>query len=122
MSAGILVTGVAGFFLAMGVVALWRPERVAGGFGTPSLTRDGRNEVRAVYGGFGVAVALLLVASAWLPALRAGVLAAVAVALGGMALGRLVSAWVDGPPGWIPWLFGALELVLAAALVLAMER
>ena len=54
---------VAAFFVAMGVLALVAPERILATFGTTGLTVEGRNEVRAVYGGFGVAVGVLLVAA-----------------------------------------------------------
>ena len=109
----VLVSVVAAFFFAMGAVALANPQRIVAYFGTDALTRDGRNEVRAVYGGFGVALALLLLASLWLPALRSGVLLAVCVALLGMAVGRLLSVAVDGSPGFFPWLFCGVEVVLA---------
>ncbi len=93
----ILVAAVAAFFFVMGGFALARPERILAYFGTPRLTRDGRNEVRAVYGGFGVAIGLILLATLWLPALREGILVTVGVALAGMALGRILSAIADEP-------------------------
>lgn len=117
----VLVAAVAAFFFMMGAVALARPEQIVAYFGTPALTRDGRNEVRAVYGGFGVAIGLLLLATLWLPSLRAGVLVAVGIALLGMAIGRLVSALLDGSPGFIPWLFCGVELALSGALILALR-
>jgi hypothetical protein len=117
----ILVAGVAAFFFTMGALALVRPEQVVAYFGTSSLTRDGRSEVRAVYGGFGVAISLLLLATLWLSEIRAGIFVAVAAALVGMALGRLVSLVVDGSPGFFPWLFLGVELFLAGALILALR-
>ena len=117
----VLVAAVAAFFFMMGAVALARPEQIVAYFGTPSLTRDGRNEVRAVYGGFGVAVGLLLLGTLWLPSLRPGVLVAVGIALLGMAIGRLVSALLDGSPGFVPWLFCGVELALSGALLLALR-
>ena len=45
-----------------------------------------------MYGGFGEMIAMALLIALQLPALRAGVLVAVAAALGGMAVGRVVSA------------------------------
>ena len=117
----VLVSVVAAFFFAMGSVALVNPQRIVAYFGTGALTRDGRNEVRAVYGGFGVAIALLLLASLWLPALWSGVLLVVCVALLGMAVGRLVSVVVDGSPGFFPWLFCGVEVVLSGALILALR-
>ena len=47
---------VGGAFIAMGVMALLRPAQVLAYFGLHNLTPDLRNEVRAVYGGFGVAL------------------------------------------------------------------
>jgi len=115
----LLITVVATFFLLMGLVALAAPAQVLAPFGVSVTTVDGRNEVRAVYGGFGVAVAALLIVARSRPVLRGGVLVAVATALAGMAAGRVFAALVDGPPGPFPWLFCAIELVLAAMLIAA---
>lgn len=112
-----LIVLVAAFFAGMGLVALAWPTRVLAFFGTPELTRDGRNEVRAVYGGFGLAVAGLLLASIRLPEIRSGILVTIAVALLGMAGGRLISTLTDGAPGFYPWLFFGVEIVLATLLI-----
>jgi hypothetical protein len=114
-----LIAVVATFFLLMGLVALAAPARVLAPFGVNVTTVDGRNEVRAVYGGFGVTVSALLIGARTRPALRGGVLVAVATALAGMAAGRVIGAVVDEPPGPLPWLFCAVELVLAAMLIAA---
>jgi hypothetical protein len=108
---------VALFFLGMGLVALADPERVVAYFGIATLTVDGRSEVRAVYGGFGIAVAALLVFALQSDRLGAGILAAVGLSLAGMAAGRLVSRLADGGAGFYPRLFLGLELVMAAALL-----
>lgn len=117
-----LVLPVAVFFAGMGAFALLWPKRVVALFGTTSLSVDGRNEVRAVYGGFGLAVAGLLLWVSARPVLGAPALLAVAVALLGMALGRLVSRIVDGAAGFYPWLFFAVELLLAGMLLLAWSQ
>ena len=105
---------IALFFLGMGLVGLAAPERIAATFGTPVLSGDGRNEVRAVYGGFGVAIGALLLAA---PA-RPGVPLCVATALGGMAGGRLVSALLEPPRRFYPcWFYFAVEVLMAVALV-----
>lgn len=114
--ASILIVLVAVFFLAMGAVALVVPERVLATFGVLVTTRDGRNEVRAVYGGYGIAMAVILLVARTAPSIRAGVLVCVAVAVVGMALGRLVAAVVDGRPGFYPWFFFVVETLLAVAL------
>ncbi len=106
-------------FLAMGTYALAVPSRVLAIFGVTVGTVDGRNEIRAVYGGFGIAIGLLLLAAIGSATLQPGVFAAVAVALAGMAGGRLVAVLVDGSPGFYPWLFCAIELAAAVALALA---
>ena len=55
------VAVVALFFAGMGVAALVRPAFIWAPFGVEPTTPESRNEVRAVYGGFGLAVAVLLV-------------------------------------------------------------
>ena len=114
MTIGILVNAV--FFFAMGLAALVRPRFVVSFVQMLPATVDARNEVRAVYGGFGIAVSVLLVYAAYHDAIRAGVLLAVAVALLGMALGRLVSLFVERPGRW-PILFMLMELTLAGLLL-----
>jgi hypothetical protein len=105
------------FFLCMGLYALALPERVLSLFGVSVTTRDGRSEVRAVYGGFGVAIGVVLVAALRAPAIRSGVVICVAVALLGMAGGRVAAALLDGRPGFFPVLFGGVELAMALALL-----
>jgi hypothetical protein len=105
------------FFVGMGLVALVSPEFVTRTFGIPTLTNAGRNEVRAVYGGFGLAVAAMLVVAMNDPALRAGVLLAVAASVGGMAGGRLVAALVERPTAFYPsWFYFVAETVMSVVL------
>mmetsp|Transcript_47864 Transcript_47864/g.117276 ORF Transcript_47864/g.117276 Transcript_47864/m.117276 type:complete len:123 (-) Transcript_47864:185-553(-) len=106
-------------FASMGVTALVRPSLVPAQFGTSAQTSDARTEVRAVYGGFGVAMAVLLVVAALQPGgMRDGVALTVGIALGGMAAGRLIGMAIEPPCGWYPTTtFLAVEIVAAAALV-----
>ena len=119
MSVSVAVVAVA--FAAMGLAALVKPAVIWAPFGVAPTTPESRNEVRAVYGGFGVALAaLLVVADGWAPAVRAGVLVTVAIALLGMAAGRLLGAFVEpraliGYPGF----FLAVEAALAGLLLAA---
>ena len=115
----IAIQVVAVFFLLMGLYALALPARVLSIFGVDVTTVDGRSEVRAVYGGFGVAMSVLLLLAARSPTMRDGVLACLAVALLGMAGGRLLGAVVDGRPGVFPWLFCGVEIAMALALLFA---
>ena len=74
--------------------------------------------MRAVYGGFGLAIAGVLALAAADPGLRDGILVTVAAALGGMAFGRLVSGVVDRPEAFYPnWFYFIVEVVAAAALL-----
>jgi hypothetical protein len=117
----VVVWAVAAGFAGMGVYALAAPARVLALFGVPVQTVDGRNEVRAVYGGFGVAVAALLgVAAAGEGGVREGILVAIGFALAGMAAGRLVSALADRRASGFPVAtFLGIELVASGLLLAA---
>lgn len=121
MLGDVLILAVALFFALMGLFALAQPAGVLERFGVAVETVDGRNEVRAVYGGFGLAVAGMLVYAAftagrgalWIPSV-------IALALVGMAGGRLISMAIDRSRGGRQvWLFLAVEVVLAVMLFLA---
>jgi Domain of unknown function (DUF4345) len=105
-------------YLALGIAALVMPARILRGFGITVAGRDGRNEIRAVYGGFPLAVAGLLCATMVVPHLANGILLAVSVATLGMAAGRIFSALLDRGMGTLPMLLTAVE-VIAAALIAA---
>lgn len=114
MTIGILVNAV--FFLCMGLGALVRPHWVVSFVQLVPTTVDARNEVRAVYGGFGIAVSLLLVYATQNAEIRSGVVLAVAVSLLGMASGRVISLFIERPGKW-PLLFIAMESALAGLLL-----
>jgi hypothetical protein len=111
----IAILSVALGFALMGAAALARPASIGNYFDVRIDSVDGRNEVRAVYGGFGLAIALALVLATGIPAWRAGVIACVALALAGMAAGRLFSALLERPGFW-PWFFCGVEAGAAALL------
>ncbi len=111
-----VVVGV--FFLGMGVYALAAPASMLRPFGFSIETATARAEVRAVYGGFGLAIAGVLGYAAVTPGqVRTGVLITVAVALAGMAFGRIVSGVIDSRTSFYPnWFYCLVEAVAAAAL------
>jgi hypothetical protein len=121
MQAVMIVVGFG--FACMGVVALVRPNLIAAQFGTIADSSDARTEIRAVYGGFGVAMAVLLIVVALQSGnTQDGVALTVGVALGGMALGRLFGMAIERPHGWYPTItyllievFAAVALVVVAA-------
>lgn len=117
----IQVVIVAVFFLGMGLVALVRPAFVVAFFGMKAEGADARNEIRAVYGGFGVAVGILLLGTMNRQDLASGVNLGVAIALLGMAAGRLVSFVLERPGRW-PLVFFAVEIALALLLFSALPE
>jgi hypothetical protein len=102
-------------FAVMGASALARPASIGRYFDVRIESADGRNEVRAVYGGFGIAIALALILATQVPALWEGVIVCVGIALAGMAGGRLFSAVLERPGFW-PWFFCGVEVGAAGLL------
>ncbi len=117
-----ILIGTAGlFYLTLGTAALIRPETLLSGFGIGVQGRDGRNEIRAVYGGFPLAVAGLLGFSLLYARLSDGVLLALAVATLGMAAGRIISALIDRGIGRLPAIFIGIEVLVAAMIAASMR-
>lgn len=116
----LVVTAV--FFLGMGIYALAAPAALIGVFGITLPKPESRAEVRAVYGGFGLAIAGALAFAAQQSdtgSPRTGIMIAVGLALAGMAIGRLVSAVIDGRTPFYPnWFYFLVEVVGATALLL----
>jgi hypothetical protein len=106
------------FFLGMGVYALAAPAALVRPFGTTLGGAASRSEVRAVYGGFGLAIAGVLVYAAINPGdIRTGILIAVAAALAGMGFGRVAAAVLGDRTSFYPnWFYCIVEAVAAAAL------
>jgi len=114
MTIGILINVI--FFFGMGISALISPKSVISFVSLVPTTVDARNEVRAVYGGFGIAISLLLVFATFSADIRSGVLVSVAVSLIGMALGRVISILIEKPGIW-PVIFIFMESFLAGLLL-----
>jgi hypothetical protein len=117
----LIIASIAVFFFAMGVYALAAPAALASPFHLTVATPEARSEVRAVYGGFGIAMAGVLGAAALdLGDIRSGVATTVGFALIGMAAGRLVSRLVDTSVKFYPiWFYFGVELVGGSLLLLA---
>jgi hypothetical protein len=96
--ATVVTVVVAVFFLGMGGYGLLAPATLIRPFGMVADSAEARAEVRAVYGGFGVGIAVLLaLALADVGGIRRGAVVAAAVALLGMAFGRLAAHVVERP-------------------------
>ncbi|ANY09993.1 hypothetical protein AFB00_11895 [Pseudonocardia sp. HH130630-07] len=103
----------------MGLYGLVAPAALVRPFALVADRPESRSEVRAVYGGFGVATAAVLGATLVLPGMRPGVVLTVAVMLLGMAAGRVISRLVDRPVALYPiWFYCGVEVVAALVLVL----
>jgi hypothetical protein len=116
---GTAVVGViAVFFLGMGVYALAAPAALVRPFGTTLGGDASRSEVRAVYGGFGLAIAAVLAYAAAADGdLRTGILITVAAALVGMAVGRVAAAILGDRTAFYPnWFYFLVESLAAGAL------
>ena len=90
-------------FLLMGVVALVSPHSITRWVAITTLPVPARNEVRAVYGGYGVAMAVLLVVCRDQPQWRDGVVVTLSMALlawrlAGCCPGWWIAAWIVTPP------------------------
>mgnify|MGYP002785159379 CR=1 FL=1 len=119
MSVEFAIGTAAAAFAFMGLAAIFAPTRVTEQFDIPSLSAAGRNEVRAVYGGFGLAICAMLITALAMPEMRGGVCLTVAAALGGMAGGRSLSAAMDRTLGGFPALYLGIETIGASMLLYA---
>ncbi|RUP06070.1 MAG: DUF4345 domain-containing protein [Mycobacterium sp.] len=115
-----VIAAAAVFFLGMGSYALAAPAKMIEVFGITLPQRESRSEVRAVYGGFGLAIAgVLAFAATSAGPMRTGIVVTVGLALAGMAFGRIVSAVVEGKTPFYPnWFYFVVEVVIAGALLL----
>ncbi len=118
VTTNVVVAVNAAFFAGMGLRALTAPAEMLRPFGITLGEAASRAEVRAVYGGFGLAVAAILGYAIAAPEqVRFGIVVTVSVALLGMAFGRIVSAIVGDRTSFYPnWFYGLVEVLLAASL------
>lgn len=113
-----LVAACSLFWLWLGVMAFRYPKHLLRGFGIEAPVPDSWNEVRAIYGGFPLALAGLLMTAPFLPRLIDGIALTVGVATLGMCIGRCASAILDRSFGRMPRIFAAIEFAIAGILIL----
>ncbi len=115
----IVIAVIAVFFLGMGVFTFAAPAAMLRPFAITLQEAQSRSEVRAVYGGYGLAMAAILTIAAVDPGFhRSGIMITVGAALAGMAFGRLVSALVDKRTPFYPnWFYFLVETLASAALL-----
>lgn len=117
MTGYLFVNGI--IFLIVGLRALFKPlAAVADPYGLTAEGVDAKNYLRSGAGGVTIAAGLVQLAGATLmPALALPALVMVVTMLAGLVAGRVLSLLLDGNPGLVPWISGALEtlgLVLGA--------
>jgi len=117
MSVQVIIVAIG--FALMGIAAFVRPRTLTASLDIVANTPSARNEIQAVYGGFGIAIAVVLFLAQSSPQHRQGVILTVAVALAGMAAGRLVAALRERPGRW-PVVFFIVEAGAAALLYSAL--
>ena len=107
----------AGVYAAIGAVAAVDPARVPAVFGGTAGTPESRTEIRTVYAGIPIALAVALAPLGGRETAEdAGMLRVVRDASAGMALARLAGAAVERRLRlWPTGAFAALEVGLAAA-------
>jgi len=103
-------------FAAMGAALLWQPQYVSRLTNVELATIEARNEARAVYGGFGVAMALALFIGLVYSPLRAGICVTIGLALIGMAAARGYSLYLERTSSTMIWGFLAGEAILGLLL------
>ena len=114
-----LVVVMAVFFGGMGVYGIVAPTSLVAPFGIAAGSGDARNEVRAVYGGFGLAMACLLVSTMSDLGSNRGMLITIGTALLGMAAGRLVACLWERPGHLYPvWFYFGIEVAGGGVLLL----
>lgn len=113
----LIIVGAA--FIAMGIAALVSPRFIQSFFSIESDTADFRNEIRAVYGGFGIAIGGLLLAVIKYHELQLGVILTVMIATLGMAAGRIISLLFERPGKW-PYIFLLVEITGGVLLYTAL--
>ncbi len=107
------------FFFVTGCMALVNPQKVVGMFGATAETKESRAEVRAVYGGFGVALGGCIFSLRWWPPEQArGAVLALAILVAGTGIGRILGGIVDKETRFHPtWTLVLLEVALTVALL-----
>lgn len=106
------------FLFGMGCMAIFDPSHIGGYFGLHEPGADMRNEIRAVYGGFGIFSGLLLLTT-FRPGLwRAAIELSFGLALLGMASGRIASYLIDGLTDFYPYFYMCVEIIAGGGLLL----
>ena len=109
-------------FAFFGVWLLVRPNALRG-VGVVAESADGRAELRAMYGGLELGIAAFLGLCLLRPDFTEPGLWLQLVALGGLALGRLIGISLEkGGVGKTLWFFAALEIIATLVTLAAIAQ
>ncbi len=108
-----LLLGGGAVFL-IGARSLVAPRAMAEAFGIQLSAPPALSEIRASFGGMHLGVGGFMLAGIFVASLRRPALILLALYMGGLAVGRVASALLDGAPSPLICLSLATELVFAA--------
>lgn len=109
-------------FIGLGVNGLLNPVGHLAPYGLELATPGWLGEVRANYGGMHLGIGLLFALGAWRVDWQRAGLAVLLVFLGGLAVGRTLSVFVDGTPPGFAIAFIVIEWVGAGLALLLLRR
>lgn len=113
----IVVLVIAILYCWMGYKALASPTAITGIFDVPDVTGAMKNEIGAVYGGFGFAFGIsLIVAFFRRSSVATGVILCLGILTLGMAAGRAISFCLLQPDNRYPMLFMGMEILMGGLL------
>ncbi|MDJ0837472.1 MAG: DUF4345 domain-containing protein [Acidobacteriota bacterium] len=111
LSIPLIVFGL--IFLGWGVYGLFDPQKWTALMGLEPLETGGLSEARAIYGGLMAGMGLFMIIGAVKAAYRHAVWLFLALSMGGLVLGRLISLAFDGAPQTVHWIALAMEAAFA---------
>jgi hypothetical protein len=107
-----LLLGGGAVFL-IGARSLAAPQAAVQPFGIVLSGPSALSEIRASFGGMHLGVGSFILAGIFVTSLRRAALLLLLLYMAGLAVGRLVSATLDGAPSLLVWLLLGAELVFA---------
>ena len=118
---GILLILIAVLFTGLGIYAASNPAKFMAEYDLIPKTGKGAAEVRCFFGGTYLSWAAMITLAGLRPGLRQGLLAAIAISLGCIAVLRIPSLMLEGLPAVNGPAMIAEGLIAALAAVLAMR-
>ncbi|MEL7486488.1 MAG: DUF4345 domain-containing protein [Pseudomonadota bacterium] len=109
-------------FGGFGAYAFFNPEALVRTLGATSVSSDGLYELRGVYGGVSIGIALLCLSAVWRAALQRPALYMLLAYTGGYALARVAALPLDGVPSLRLIGFGVFEAATALIAIVLLRR